>query len=55
MFVGVCSASAALGRHEAIFMSHPTTILNTCQQRKYYLKREKDPSENEFLLEQLSP
>lgn len=41
MFVGVCSASAALGRHEAIFMSHPTTILNTCQQRKYYLKREK--------------
>lgn len=25
--------SAALGRHEAIFMSHPTTILNTCQQK----------------------
>ena len=48
MFVGMCSASAALGRHEAIFMSHPTTILNTCQQRKYYLKREKDPNENEF-------
>lgn len=41
MFVGMCSASTALGRHEAIFMSHPTTILNTCQQRKYYLKREK--------------
>lgn len=41
MFVGMCSASTALGRHEAIFMSHPTTILNTCQQRKYYPKREK--------------
>lgn len=41
MFVGMCSASTALGSHEAIFMSHPTTILNTCQQRKYYLKREK--------------
>lgn len=41
MFVGICSASTVWGRHGAIFMSHPTTILNTCQQRKYYLKREK--------------
>lgn len=41
MSVGMCSTSTALGRHEAIFMSHPTTILNTCQQRKYYPKWEK--------------
>lgn len=41
MFVGICSASTVWGRHGAIFMSHPTTILNACQQRKYYLKREK--------------
>ena len=36
------------------FLEIANTLL-CCNVPPYYLKREKDPSENEFLLEQLSP
>lgn len=41
MSIGMCFTLPALGRPAVVFMSHPTTILNTCQQGKYYPKLKK--------------